>query len=91
MNSNSAVATTASAISGAMLGGVIVWICGLFHIEAPPPDVAGTIGAVLLGGGHAVVNWLSARFPIKPTVTSVPVAVQAAPVAVPVVTQPATV
>lgn len=89
MNSNSSVATTAAAVSGAMLGGVIVWLCSIAHVEAPPTDVAGTIGAVLLGGGHALVNWINARFPVKPTMTSVPVEVTAAPIAVPVVAQPA--
>lgn len=69
MNSNSAVATSAAAISGAMLGGVIVWLCGVCHLASPPSDVAGTIGALLLGGGHAAVNWLSARFPVKPIST----------------------
>ena len=63
MNSNSAVATSAAAISGAMLGGVVVYLFTLMHIAPPPVDVAGTIGALLVGGGHAATNWLNSRFP----------------------------
>lgn len=94
MNSNSAVATGAAAISGAMLGGVIVWLCSVIHVEAPPSDVAGTIGAVLLCSGHAVVNWLSVRFPpaspvviartiVAPAAPAAPAAPVAEPVAIP--------
>ena len=80
MNSNSAVATSAAAISGAMLGGVVVYLFTLMHIAPPPVDVAGTIGALLVGGGHAATNWLNSRFPA--------VAAPAAPVAVPVAPAP---
>lgn len=70
MNSNSPVATGAAAISGAMLGGVIVWFCGAIHVAAPPADVAGTLGAVVLIGGHYAVNWLNRRFPAPPAPTT---------------------
>ena len=81
MNSNSAVATSAAAISGAMLGGVVAYLFTLMHIAPlPPVDVAGTIGALLVGGGHAATNWLNSRFPA--------VAAPAAPVAVPVALAP---
>ena len=57
--------TGAAAISGAMLAGLIVWLCGVAHIPAPPADVAGTIGAILLAGGHAAVNFIASRWPAK--------------------------
>lgn len=76
MNSNSPVATGAAAISGAMLGGVIVWFCSVVHVAAPPADVAGTLGAVVLIGGHYAVNWLNRRFPAPAPTT---IAASAAP------------
>lgn len=57
--------TGAAAISGAMLAGLIVWLCGVAKIPAPPADVAGTIGAIMLAGGHAAVNFIATRFPSK--------------------------
>ena len=86
MNSNSSIATGAAAISGAMLSGLIIWVCQIAHLSPPPAEVAGTIGALVLGGGHAAVNWLNARFPaVAPAKATVaPVAVPApAPAAVP--------
>jgi hypothetical protein len=81
MNSNSPVATGAAAISGAMLGGVIVWFCSAVHIAPPPADVAGTLGAAILIGGHCAVNWINARFPTAPVVPVVTPATPATPVA----------
>lgn len=54
---NSTPTTTgAIAISGAMLGGVIIWACQAAHITAPPIEVAGTLGAVILAVGHALLT-----------------------------------
>lgn len=61
MQSHSAVATGAAAVSGAMLGGMISWICTVCNIAAPPPDVAGTMGAIVLTAGHVVANWFINR------------------------------
>lgn len=63
MNSNSPVATGAAAVTGAMLGSVIVWLCSAMHVTPPPEEVAGTIGAMILVGGHLIVNWINVRFP----------------------------
>lgn len=69
MNSSSPVTTGAAAISGAMIGSVIVWICGVVHLAAPPPDVAGTLGALVLAGAHLAVNAISGRRADTPTPT----------------------
>lgn len=61
MNQTSPVTTGAAAVSGAMIGGVIVWACGALKIAAPPADVAGTMGALVLAGLHVVCNAISAR------------------------------
>ena len=87
MNSSSPVATGAAAVTGAMLGGVITWLCAVIHVAAPPPDVAATIGALVLVGGHYAINWANRRWPAPP-VQSVSVPVVAAPVAVPPVPMP---
>lgn len=65
MNQSSPVTTGAAAVSGAMIGGVIVWACGALKIAAPPADVAGTMGALVLAGLHVVCNAITSR-PIKP-------------------------
>ena len=59
----SSVVTTGAAITGAMLGQLIVYLCTVIRVVPPPPDVAQIIGALLLGGGHATVNWINARWP----------------------------
>lgn len=61
MNQSSPVTTGADAVSGAMIGGVIVWACGALKITAPPADVAGTMGALVLAGLHVVCNAVSSR------------------------------
>lgn len=61
MNQTSPVTTGAAAVSGAMIGGVIVWACGALKISAPPADVAGTMGALVLMGLHAIGNAIAAR------------------------------
>ncbi|CAM2142740.1 Holin [Pararobbsia alpina] len=61
MNQTSPVSTGAAAITGAMLGGCIVWACQAMKLPAPPAEVAGTLGAILLTGAHTVSNWLSNR------------------------------
>ena len=66
MNSSSPVATGAAAVTGAMLGGVITWLCAAMHVAAPPPDVAATIGAAVLVGAHGLVNWANRRWPAPP-------------------------
>lgn len=60
MNS-SPVSTGASAITGAMLGGCIVWVCQACKIAAPPAEVAGTMGAMLLTAAHYAVNLINSR------------------------------
>ena len=81
MNSSSPVATGAAAVTGAMLGGVISWLCAALRVAPPPPDVAATIGAVVLVSGHSLINWANRRWPGAPVQS----------VSVPVVTTPATV
>lgn len=61
MNQSSPVTTGAAAVSGAMIGGVIVWACGALKITAPPADVAGTMGALVLAGLHVVCNAIASR------------------------------
>lgn len=61
MNQTSPVSTGASAITGAMLGGCISWICQARNIPAPPSEVAGTMGAIVLTVAHYVVNLINAR------------------------------
>lgn len=61
MNQTSPVTTGAAAVSGAMIGGVIVWGCGALKIAAPPADVAGTMGALVLAGLHVVCNAIANR------------------------------
>ena len=81
MNSSSPVATGAAAVTGAMLGGVITWLCAAMRVAPPPPDVAATIGAVVLVCGHSLINWANRRWPAAP-VQSVSVPIVAAPVPV---------
>lgn len=61
MNQTSPVSTGASAVTGAMLGGCIVWLCQACKLPAPPAEVAGTMGAIALTAAHYVVNLISAR------------------------------
>jgi len=61
MNQSSPVTTGAAAVSGAMIGGVIVWACGALKIAAPPADVAGTMGALVLAALHVVCNAIASR------------------------------
>jgi len=61
MNQTSPITTGAAAVSGAMIGGVIVWACGAFKVAAPPADVAGTMGALVLAGLHVACNAISNR------------------------------
>lgn len=60
MNS-SPVSTGASAVTGAMLGGCIVWLCQACKVSAPPAEVAGTMGAMLLTVAHYAVNLINSR------------------------------
>lgn len=61
---NSTPTTTgATAITGVMLAGVILWLCDLLRIHQPPVEVAGTIGAAMLYGAHVVSNWIDRRWP----------------------------
>jgi hypothetical protein len=61
MNQTSPVSTGAVAVTGAMLGGCIVWLCQAFKLPAPPSEVAGTMGAILLAGAHWLSNVIGAR------------------------------
>lgn len=61
MNQTSPVSTGASAITGAMLGGCIVWACQASKIQAPPAEVAGTMGALILTLAHYALNFLINR------------------------------
>ena len=58
---NSPVTTGASAVTGAMLGGMIVWIFQAAKLPVPPAEVAGTMGALLLTAAHYAVNLLNSR------------------------------
>lgn len=88
MNSNSPVATGAAAVSGAMLGGVIVWLCSVLRITPPPEEVAGTLGAIVLVGGHMLVNWINVRWPAPVLLTEADIAKPAPAPAKPLFTQP---
>ena len=61
MNQTSPVQTGATAITGAMLGGCIVYIAQALKLPTPPAEVAGTMGGILLVGAHAVSNWIRSR------------------------------
>jgi hypothetical protein len=76
MNS-SPITTAGVGLSGAMLAGVIVWICSIARIPAPPTDVAATMGALLLAGAHMLGVWI-ARRQAAPT-SPAPVAAPKAP------------
>lgn len=78
MNQSSPVTTGAAAVSGAMIGGVIVWACGTLKIAAPPADVAGTMGALVIAGLHVVCNAIANR-PSKGEQSSAAPATPAAP------------
>jgi DNA-binding transcriptional ArsR family regulator len=54
------VSTGASAITGAMLGGCIVWICQAFKVAPPPAEVPGTMGAIMLTAAHYAINLIKA-------------------------------
>lgn len=55
------IQTTGSAVTGAMIAGCIVWLCQAEHWPVPPADVAGTMGALLLGGAHAIMQYVVAK------------------------------
>jgi uncharacterized membrane protein YdcZ (DUF606 family) len=74
MNQASPATTGAVAVTGAMLGGVVVWICNAAHWPTPPVDVAGTLGALMLAGAHAIGNHFS-----KPEAPKQPAAPAAQP------------
>lgn len=60
--------TGMAATGGAMMGGVVLWVCTVAHVNPlPPPEVADTVGAVVLMGLHYVANWLNSRFAVKAT------------------------
>jgi hypothetical protein len=44
-----------------MLGGCIVWICQAAKLPAPPSEVAGTMGAIVLTAAHYVVNLINSH------------------------------
>lgn len=86
MNQTSPVTTGAAAVSGAMIGGVIAWLCGSLKIAVPPADVAGTMGALVLMALHALGNWLATRpqrMAAPAPVVQAPVQAAPAPVAPP--------
>ncbi len=60
------------AITTAALGSLIVWACGVIHIEAPPIEVAGTIAAMLMYAAHGAVAAFKAYFPPKAPVPAAP-------------------
>jgi hypothetical protein len=61
VNQTSPVSTGAAAVTGAMLGGCITWICQAAKLPAPPAEVAGTMGAILLTGAHWLGNLIASR------------------------------
>jgi len=69
---NSATTTGATAVTSAMLAGVIIWLCGVVHISPPPVEVAGTIGAALLYGAHVLANLISRPVEDSPVPTPTP-------------------
>jgi hypothetical protein len=72
MNPTSPVATGSAAITGAMLGGIIDWLCTVAHVAPPPDGISAAIGAVILTGAHYGVNWLNRRFPAAPAQSGAP-------------------
>ena len=61
MNPNTPVSTGAAAITGAMLGGCITWICQAAKLPTPPAEVAGTMGAILLFLAHSLKQYVATR------------------------------
>ncbi len=59
MQNTSPLATGAAAIGGAQVGELVVWLTQILHLSPPPASVASTIGAIVLAGGHLLVNWIS--------------------------------
>lgn len=53
--------TGAAAITGAMIGSIIVWLCTVAHVAVPPDAVAGSLGAIILTGAHYFNNYLTNR------------------------------
>jgi hypothetical protein len=60
-NQVSSVVTGGAAVTGAMIGGCIVWLCQACHLMAPSAEVAGTMGAMLLAGVHALSNMIQSK------------------------------
>lgn len=44
--------TGAVSLSAGMIGAVIVWILGLFHVPQPPDAVVAALGAIVLTLAH---------------------------------------
>lgn len=66
--------TGAVSLAAGAVGEVIVWLLGLWGLTAPPPGVATTMAAMLMGAGHGVGKafnwWVSRRWPDVQTTTT---------------------
>ena len=54
------------ALSATMIGSVIIWLCGVARITAPPADVAGALAALAMAGAHSLGVYLNSRKPVAP-------------------------
>lgn len=61
MDQTSSATTGAVAMTSAMIGTVVPWVCSLLHVAAPPDPVPTVIGAGLLAAIHALSNLVRSR------------------------------
>lgn len=61
----SAVITGAAGLSSEGLGELVVWVCQCVHVPPPPGNVAMLLGVVIISAGHAMYNFVNARWPAR--------------------------
>lgn len=65
--------TGAVSLAAGAVGEVIVWVLGLWGLTAPPPGVATTMAALLMGAAHGIGKafnwWVRRRWPDVPATT----------------------